>query len=555
LVFWLQAVKIPITRRGKMAKEKIVVIDDSPIVRKLAELALEEEGYKVYTAEDGEEGLRVSEEVLPSVILVDFIMPRISGYQFCKSARENELLKDIPIILITGKGEDVGKKFAEKFGVVDYFIKPFKSEMLVDKVNSIINAQRQQADEEMPFLETPQDQVETEEPAYQFGASVEALTVELAEVTEAREMAELNEVSETADEFAGVFKVPDTPEEVLPGEKEVEVSPVFSFDDISTLEEPQPFFQTETEEIGSGISSFDFNLEELSTQQIVAEGEEMLAIPPVAETPDGMAGIFDFESMQELNEMDVADDEIQSVSIPIAETEKTMDRIFRRYLSDELPLLIEKRVEDVLKRHGVIKPTEILFSGSLSEISGVEMLKLASSSRLTGKFFAFSSAGSAEIYFDEGLVAYAVTSRHNRPAASKPGLSDESVEGLNVLMSEALLMVADLRDGRVFFERMELPSALLGVPRRMNVTALLLDGSRRHKGDIEEISSGSIFSKQIGDPVDCGLNDEELGIFTFVDGIRTAGDIAGLSGLGLSLAQGILSRLVKAGVLSHKGGF
>jgi CheY-like chemotaxis protein len=75
-----------------MAKEKIVVIDDSPIVRKLAELALEEEGYKVYTAEDGEEGLRISEEVRPSVILVDFIMPRISGYQFCKSARENELL-------------------------------------------------------------------------------------------------------------------------------------------------------------------------------------------------------------------------------------------------------------------------------------------------------------------------------------------------------------------------------------------------------------------------------------------------------------------------------
>jgi len=149
-----------------MAKEKIVVIDDSPIVRKLAELALEEEGYKVYTAEDGEEGLRIAEEVRPSVILVDFIMPRISGYQFCKSARENELLKDIPIILITGKGEDVGKKFAEKFAVDDYFIKPFKSEMLVEKVNSIINAQRQRLGEE-PAFDTFEKPVE-EAPSYSF---------------------------------------------------------------------------------------------------------------------------------------------------------------------------------------------------------------------------------------------------------------------------------------------------------------------------------------------------------------------------------------------------
>ncbi len=123
-------------------KKKVVVIDDSPIVRKMAEVALEEEGYEVHLAEDGEEGISITQEVLPSVILVDFIMPNMSGYQFCQAVKENELLKDIPIILITGKGEDVGKKFLEKFGVVDYFIKPFKSADLVDKVNSIIQMQK-----------------------------------------------------------------------------------------------------------------------------------------------------------------------------------------------------------------------------------------------------------------------------------------------------------------------------------------------------------------------------------------------------------------------------
>lgn len=135
-----------------MGKGRVVVIDDSPTVRKLAEVVLAEEGYDVYTAEDGEEGLKIAEKVLPSVILVDFIMPRMNGYQFCKIARENQLLKDVPIILITAKGEEVGEKFTEKFGVVDYFIKPFQPDELVEKVNSIVQSQKV-GEEEVAVME------------------------------------------------------------------------------------------------------------------------------------------------------------------------------------------------------------------------------------------------------------------------------------------------------------------------------------------------------------------------------------------------------------------
>lgn len=124
-----------------MSKGRVLVIDDSPIVRKMAEVALQEEGYEVFTAEDGEEGLKTTKELMPTVILVDFIMPKLSGYQFCQAIRDDESLKNIPIILITGKGEDVGKKFLERFGVVDYFIKPFKSVDLAHKVNSIVEMQ------------------------------------------------------------------------------------------------------------------------------------------------------------------------------------------------------------------------------------------------------------------------------------------------------------------------------------------------------------------------------------------------------------------------------
>lgn len=120
-----------------MKKGKVVVIDDSPIARRLAMATLSEEGYKVYTAEDGEEGYKLAEEILPNVVLVDFIMPRMNGYQFCKMMRDNEALRNIPIILVTAKGEDAGEQFRKKFGVCDYLIKPFEPSELVDKVNTI----------------------------------------------------------------------------------------------------------------------------------------------------------------------------------------------------------------------------------------------------------------------------------------------------------------------------------------------------------------------------------------------------------------------------------
>jgi DNA-binding response OmpR family regulator len=568
-----------------MAKEKIVVIDDSPIVRKLAELALEEEGYKVYTAEDGEEGLRISEEVRPSVILVDFIMPRMSGYQFCKSARENELLKDIPIILITGKGEDVGKKFAEKFAVDDYFIKPFKSEMLVEKVNSIVNAQRQRMGEEPAFdtFEKPSE----EAPAYSFEGVAAAVVpqYEVHELTEVPEPAEMSEALSEFDhpaeetgihrevELSGIQEVEAAPglsfddlatlEEPQPsfqgGMEEVEGTPVFSFDDLVTLEEPQPSIQGGMEEVGLGVSSFDFNLEGLATQQIEGQEGERIEAPP--EFPE----VFDFEAVQELKEMPPAEVMMEPVPLAFAggdlanraNTENAVDRIMGRYFSDELPLLIERSIEDILKRYSIIKPSTILLSGSLREIGSVEIFKLIDSSRLTGKFFAFAPACSAEIYFDKGLVVYALASTDRRTATLKRGFIDETGEGLSDRMSETLSMVANLKDGGFFFERMAMPPALLDMPQRMNVVALLLHGMRRKEsGSAESVIGNSlVFIKKVGDIKDFGLDDQEQKVFSLVDGVRNMVDNAELSGFGMAEAKKILHRLVQVGILSNKGGF
>jgi CheY-like chemotaxis protein len=118
----------------------ILVVDDSPTVRRLSELILTQQGYKVYTAEDGEKGLKIAKETLPAAILVDFVMPNMNGHQFCRRLRSDPTLKEIPVILISAKGQSVAQVFEEQFGIIDYFTKPFEPEDLVKKLNEVLSA-------------------------------------------------------------------------------------------------------------------------------------------------------------------------------------------------------------------------------------------------------------------------------------------------------------------------------------------------------------------------------------------------------------------------------
>jgi len=124
-------------------KKSVLVIDDSPTVRRLAELVLSQAGYEVYTASDGDEGLEIAKRYHPSIILVDFIMPKMNGYKLCKIIRSDPELKDIPLILITAKGEDVAQTFDEKFGILHYFQKPFEPDELIAKIDEVLGLEKE----------------------------------------------------------------------------------------------------------------------------------------------------------------------------------------------------------------------------------------------------------------------------------------------------------------------------------------------------------------------------------------------------------------------------
>jgi len=130
-----------------MAGEKILNIDDSPTVQRLIEMILSSQGYQVVLASDGEEGIAKAKSERPALILVDFVMPKMNGYQVCKTLKDDPEFRDTPIILVTSKGDKVGSKFVDVLGISEYFTKPFQPEELLAKIREVLDKKAQEAAE------------------------------------------------------------------------------------------------------------------------------------------------------------------------------------------------------------------------------------------------------------------------------------------------------------------------------------------------------------------------------------------------------------------------
>ena len=121
-----------------MAGEQILVIDDSPTITKVVQLILAKAGFRVRTAPDGEAGLAAVRADRPTVILLDFVMPKMNGYQFCKELHADAKLRDIPVVLMSARGDQVGERFVKTMGIVDYITKPFSPEAITAVVQHTI---------------------------------------------------------------------------------------------------------------------------------------------------------------------------------------------------------------------------------------------------------------------------------------------------------------------------------------------------------------------------------------------------------------------------------
>jgi len=148
-----------------MAGERVLVIDDSPTITKVVQLVLTKAGYRVDTSPDGEAGLAAARASRPELILLDFVMPRMNGYQFCRELAADPKLRDIPVILMSAKGDQVGERFVKVMGIVDYITKPFSPEAITAVVQHTLGkyGTARTVDDDPPSLVTGEDLAATED--------------------------------------------------------------------------------------------------------------------------------------------------------------------------------------------------------------------------------------------------------------------------------------------------------------------------------------------------------------------------------------------------------
>jgi two-component system phosphate regulon response regulator PhoB len=121
-----------------MAKIDILVVEDEAAIRDMLQLVLEQAGFKVRPAMNVQAALQEIEQHLPDLILLDWMLPGISGVDWAKRLRRNATYSDIPIILLTARSEEEDKVLGLDSGADDYITKPFSPRELIARINAVL---------------------------------------------------------------------------------------------------------------------------------------------------------------------------------------------------------------------------------------------------------------------------------------------------------------------------------------------------------------------------------------------------------------------------------
>ena len=122
----------------KKSDIKILLVDDEPDILEIVGYNLKSEGYQVFTASNGAEGLNTAKKVIPHLILLDIMMPEMDGIEACEKIRKVKTLEHVIISFSTARGEDYSLVAGFDAGADDYITKPIKPKVLVSKVKSLL---------------------------------------------------------------------------------------------------------------------------------------------------------------------------------------------------------------------------------------------------------------------------------------------------------------------------------------------------------------------------------------------------------------------------------
>ena len=117
---------------------KIVIAEDEPDIRELIAFTLRFAGYEVITGSNGEEGYQLTKSERPDLVMLDVLMPKLTGYEACKRIKSEPELAATPVIFLSAKGQENEIEQGLAAGAEEYLLKPFAPDQLVDRVKAVL---------------------------------------------------------------------------------------------------------------------------------------------------------------------------------------------------------------------------------------------------------------------------------------------------------------------------------------------------------------------------------------------------------------------------------
>ena len=132
---------------------RILIIEDEQDLRQVLEYNLRSAGYEVLAAGRGEHGLRLAREDKPDLVLLDLMLPDVSGTEICKSLKDSPSTRNLPVIMVTARGEEIDRVVGFELGADDYVVKPFSVRELLLRIQAILRRGKSEEPEEQPVVE------------------------------------------------------------------------------------------------------------------------------------------------------------------------------------------------------------------------------------------------------------------------------------------------------------------------------------------------------------------------------------------------------------------
>ena len=118
--------------------KKILIVDDSPTERHLLKEMVNQLGFTIFQATNGEEGIKMAHECQPNLILMDVVMPGLNGFQATREISKNDQLKNIPVIICTTKNAETDRLLGRRQGAAAYLVKPIKKDDLLTTIHNCL---------------------------------------------------------------------------------------------------------------------------------------------------------------------------------------------------------------------------------------------------------------------------------------------------------------------------------------------------------------------------------------------------------------------------------